>query len=435
MQSKDYLMVLPVRFYRVSGTEFAGESAFMLHLRQLSGLTRQWGEDLTVFAPMMDHEEYDRSKGYLSIIDSHDANIHYVDAYPSSRGRLLYALTWPFLVLPKLVQAVRSASVVHAGPSCDTLRPFEILAIFIAVLLRKKTVFVVDIDERESARMAYATGTLSRRSYWIRKCVHDPFMHLQMRFAARYCSLLLLKGQSLVDDYGRNREKVKNFYDTAHDSRFVISDQTVNTRYARLENSRTEIRLVYFGRFVEYKGIKEMIAVVKQLQDQSDGHGFAISLTLIGTGEQSPELLQVISESGLEQAVHMLDPIEYGEPLFEELQNYDFLLATPLAQDTPRNVFDAMSVGLPILAYGTYYYRDLEVNSGAVKTVPWRDRDALGDLILEVAADVPLRMEMIANGVKFARENTQMHWLEKRHQWQLEFLGVGAESSVRLKSR
>lgn len=421
----DYLMVLPVVFYRIDDNTIACESAFALHLKELRAHSRTWGDRLVVLSPTMSSGEFEANRGYLTLIDCREEGIDHIEAYPAARGRLFYALSWPLLVLPRVFAAVRRAAVVHAGPSDDPFRPFEVLAIGLGLLLGSKTVFVKDIDHRASAFMLYSQGGLSKKSYLLRRHVYDRFVDLQMRFASRYCSLLLLKGQSMVDDYGRGRAWVRNFYDTAHDLSFVLNDEQVTEKCAALEVRRDTIRLVYFGRFVEYKGIGDMIAVARQLSDSPALQGRTVSLTLIGSGAQYAELEALVALEGLGHIVRFKGPMEYGQALFSELYQYDFLLAAPWREDTPRSAFDAMACGLPILAYDSYYYRDLEQHTGAVRTCNWRSTTALAQLVLATKDDIGLQRRMIERGVRFARDNTQEVWLNRRHAWQLECLGDG----------
>ncbi|MRT95066.1 hypothetical protein, partial [Ancylomarina sp. 16SWW S1-10-2] len=106
------------------------------------------------------------------------------------------------------------------------------MALFFGVLQKKKTIVAMDIDHRNSAKMSYRTGKFSYKSYWLSQYIYNPIISCQLRFVSRYCSLLFLKGQLLVDDYGKGRDKVKNFYDTAHDLSFVINQADLAKKIA-----------------------------------------------------------------------------------------------------------------------------------------------------------------------------------------------------------
>lgn len=69
----------------------------------------------------------------------------------------------------------------------------------------------------------------------------------------------------------------------------------------------------------------------------------------------------------------------------------------------------------------TYYYKDLE-ETGAVVTVPWPSVEQIGNKIAEINNNRKLLVEMMAEAVAFARENTQEIWLNRRFQWTKELM-------------
>jgi glycosyltransferase involved in cell wall biosynthesis len=145
-------------------------------------------------------------------------------------------------------------------------------------------------------------------------------------------------------------------------------------------------------------------------------------LTIIGSGNHKAKLEEIVKHQNLTEQVKFSEPINYGSLLFSELAKHDFLLAAPRSEDTPRSAFDSMACGLPILAYDTYYYKDLE-KTGAVKTAMWLSVEGLASLVLETKRNISQHQLMITNGIEFAKNNTQMIWLEQRQCWQIEFLG------------
>lgn len=419
-----YLMVIPVAFYRVDSNTIACESAFAEHLRAFLPKALRWGGRVVILSPVMSNDEYSKSKEHLGHIFCKEEKIDHIEAFSLDTGRFKYFLTSPFIIWPKIWKAVKGASVVHAGPSQDLLKPFEIIAIWFSNWQKIKNVFIKDIDHRASTQMLYTQNKITKKSYLISKYVYDRFVHFQMKYAVKNCSLLLLKGQSMVADYGNGQKHVKNFYDTAHDESHILSDEDLNTKLEEVNAHLKDIRLVYFGRVVEYKGIVDMISATQQIKKiiQNNDEFNVVTLTIIGSGDQKSELEEIVKQENIGKEIKFIDAIKYGPLLFSELGNYDFLLAAPSREDTPRSVFDSMACGLPILGYDTYYYKDLE-KTGAVKTSPWLSVTCLVNLILETKRNTSQQKSMITSGVEFAENNTQQIWLEKRQSWQIEFLG------------
>ena len=99
--------------------------------------------------------------------------------------------------------------------------------------------------------------------------------------------------------------------------------------------------------------------------------------------------------------------VPFGLEFFKTLQSMDVLLAAPLSEDTPRSALDAQASGQYVLAYDTYYYRDLQESGAAVEVVPWRNVEAMGRALVALFQDRDRLTKAIEHGVAFARQNTQ----------------------------
>jgi glycosyltransferase involved in cell wall biosynthesis len=409
----NYLMVLPVLFYRISEDVFATESAFCEHLRLLKRSLGPGFRQLTIAAPQMTRAVFLQRRNYLAEIDGPKEGIQYVPLEPGGVSRLAYWFKHVLRSARILWHEVGRACVIHAGPSL-MLYPRENLSILFGIIRRRKTIFVVDIDWRRSAWMNYKTGAWSGKSYWLAKTIYDPVFSLQVWLACRFCSLVLLKSGKLVRDYGGGRPQVKDILDAAHSSEHIISEPRFSAKMARLRSRSAPLKLVYFGRLTRYKGIDKSMEAIARIQMQG---GPRISLQIIGVGEEEHKLRTQAIGAGIQDLVTFHGPIPFGVQLFQELINYDLLLATPLAADTPRNALDAMACGIPIVAFDIDYYVDLRERSGAVALVPWLDAEALVIQILALDRDRDELAKMAQLGRNFAKENTQEVWLDRRAAW------------------
>jgi glycosyltransferase involved in cell wall biosynthesis len=102
------------------------------------------------------------------------------------------------------------------------------------------------------------------------------------------------------------------------------------------------------------------------------------------------------------------------------LGEYDALLFTPTAEDTPRMIFDGYAAGLPLLAYGIDYVREREAEDGAARSVPPRDPAALAALLCSLDRD----RGQLVRLAKRAREAALYHaadaWYRRRAEWTYE---------------
>jgi glycosyltransferase involved in cell wall biosynthesis len=412
----EYIITVPVEFYPLDENNAACESAFAEHLTLLMSHIQQYASNIHIVAPAMSSESYESRKSYLKTLNRQTDNITVSCAYSADTGRLKYFFTKLIPVFKQLKKIIKNGALIHSGPSNDMFKPFEVFAIVLAVLNRRPSIFVVDIDSRDSAKMKYMTGKLSRKSYWLQKYIYGPYLSLQVKFAVKYCTLVLLKSKSMVRDYGKGSPHVKNFLDTAHSADAVIDSAKIEEKINRI--GQQPFRLVYFGRLAEYKGIIDMIKAATVAKTKFNVN---LELTIIGEGDQKPILQDIVKESNASEYIHFKGAMPYGKQLFDEIYQQDVLLAAPQSQDTPRNVFDAMSNGLATIAYDTYYYCDLE-STNAVITTPWLDIDEFARAIASLAKNPERQKQMITSAVEFAKENTQEYWLNKRHNWLVKCL-------------
>jgi glycosyltransferase involved in cell wall biosynthesis len=340
---------------------------------------------------------------------SSDEGIQFIPMFPVDVGRLGYFARLPSIVV-QLWRIVGQAQIVHAGPSHPT-RPFEILAVLLAKLRGKRTIYVTDIDHRQSPAMLHRAGMLSKRQYLMTRWVWGPAMNLQHHFAARFCSLVLLKGAQMARDYGRGRPNVKNFIDAAFDNAHLVSPARLLEKASHTGDG--PLRLVYFGRLVAYKGVDHMLRAVQHAAN----NGVDVRFEIIGDGPEQSRLAAMAADLKIQHCTDFLGAMPFNDAFFDRVRESHVLLAAPLSEDTPRSAFDALASGLTVLAYDTYYYRELREAGAPVTLVPWMDPQAMGEALIAIAADrVHLGDSMLAARA-FAEPHTQEKWLDRRMDW------------------
>jgi glycosyltransferase involved in cell wall biosynthesis len=165
--------------------------------------------------------------------------------------------------------------------------------------------------------------------------------------------------------------------------------------------------------------------MLRALRVSLDLGGGSFSFDIFGQGAQESRLRELSRTLHLESVVQFHAAVPFGREFFETLQALDVLLAAPLAQDTPRSALDAQASGQYVLAYDTYYYRDLQASGAAVEVVPWRDVEAMGRALVMLFQDRDRLTLAIERGVAFARQNTQEIWLQRRLTWTRQALQGG----------
>lgn len=308
-------------------------------------------------------------------------------------------------------------NLLHSGLSTDIWIPSSFIAVICGIFHKKKIVYYVDIDYRNSAWMLYQTSFYSLKSYLLAEYIYFPFQGLQIKLAVAKCNLVALKGKKFCRDFGKGKQHVKYFLDAAHSANNIISEEALNIKIAEVLDLNFPLELVYFGRLVAYKGIDRCLRALKVALSKISK---PINFHVIGSGEQKKLLIQLTEELNLQSQVYFHEAVPYGPSLFNMLYQFHLLLASPLSEDTPRSALDAMAAGLPILAYNTYYYAEL-TETGAVTVVDWLSIDQMGERIAFYAVNRDELATKIINAVDFAKNNTQETWLETRKKWEQEF--------------
>ena len=412
-QATEYMMVLPVRHFRIHDDRVAVESAFAEHLRMMRARIGSAAQRLIIVSPAMPSAAYEAGKrGFASIDEPAEGIVFHTlfsDDEAQSTGQKL-RLFVPSM--KKLYSLARRSFCIHSGLSWDVWLPFEFASIVFGLLLGRRTVFVVDIDYRNSASMSYRNGDWSRKSYLLCRYVYDVARSMQVGVASRRCSLVLLKGKKMAADFGAGRPNVKAFLDASHSEKNLIPQSSINEKLAAARDPQNPLRLVYFGRLTAYKGIDRCIKAAAAAR----AAGANLTLDIIGGGEQMHFLRSLARELNADAWLAFHGPMPFDQSFFEKLYTFHLLLAAPLREDTPRSALDGMAAGIPYLAFDTYYYREL-LESGAGRVVPWPDIEAMGRELVRLDQNREEVAQMIQNAVAFARLNTQEIWLERRLAW------------------
>jgi glycosyltransferase involved in cell wall biosynthesis len=277
----------------------------------------------------------------------------------------------------------------------------------------KPTVFVQDTDQvlqmSELARGAPLRERIKSRSY----C---ELYERSVRYGVAHASLSLLKGRALHARYGRYAKNAKNFHDTSYLTSEVVAPERLERRVAELTENKGPLRLVYCGRLEARKGLDESIDAVMRARAQ----GARVTFDIIGDGLQRSALEAQAARLRARDAVRFLGPRVYGPELLSDLANYDALLFTPIAEDTPRMIFDGYAAGLPLLGYGIDYVREREAEDGAARSVPVRDAAAAANLLCTLDRE----RQLLANLTRRAREAALYHaadaWYRRRAEWTYE---------------
>jgi len=306
---------------------------------------------------------------------------------------------------------VAEAAVVHSALD-DAFRPLAFEGFLSAVRQDKPTVFVQDTDIVLQQRQLTAGQSMPRR---MKSWVYGRVYERMCRWAVRRADLSLLKGSALMRRYGADAVNARNFHDTSFSSGDVIAESRLEERLDSLRSDRP-VRLVYCGRLVARKGLDHSLRLVAAAR----ASGAGVTFDVIGDGPERAALEAQARSAGLEAVVRFHGPAEYGPELLRRLSDFDALLFTPTAEDTPRMIFDGYAAGLPLLAYDIDYVRERADEEKAAVLLPSAAPDAAADALAGVCRD----RERLAGLARAARRAAEYHsaenWYRRRAEWTID---------------
>jgi glycogen(starch) synthase len=154
-----------------------------------------------------------------------------------------------------------------------------------------------------------------------------------------------------------------------------------------------------------------------------------VTFDIIGDGAERASLEQAVQRAGVTDAVRFLGRRSYGPELLSDLGEYDALLFTPTAEDTPRMIFDGYAAGLPLIGYAIDYVRERDTEDSTVRSVPPRDVAALAALLCQLDRDRGQLAKLTERAQEAALFHAADAWYRRRAEWTYE--AVAAHRAAR----
>ena len=304
-----------------------------------------------------------------------------------------------------------AADVVHSG-FCDVYKPINFTGHLEGLRAGKPTVFVQDTDVVLQQRELAHGGPVAGR---IRSYAYCAIYERSVRYGVATADLSLLKGQALHERYGPYARNAKDFEDTSYVSSEIVSNAILEARLSTLSADRP-LRLVYCGRFEKRKGVATSVELI----DAARRAGAQIELDLIGDGPERANLQSLAERLGAETWLHFLGKRAYGPDLLRELAGYDALLFTPLAEDTPRMIFDGYAAGLPLIGSDIEYVRSCSARDRAAIVLPAQQLEQGARTLLQLSTRPQPLVELSRAALAAAQAHAANAWYRRRAEWTFE---------------
>lgn len=201
-----------------------------------------------------------------------------------------------------------------------------------------------------------------------------------------------------------------------HHTKCVTMPNFLPDMPAQAEETPLENQVVAVGRLDEVKGFLRLIRLWKKVYDHT-----GTILKIIGGGNQKPELEAEIAAQGLETGVILTGAMEHDNVL-QEMKKSIFYAMTSFTEGFPFVLIEAMSQGLPAIAY------DVRVGPRAIIThgengflIPDEDEAAFVSAAADIITNTEQRAAMSQAALLQANAFSEAVIMEK---WEAIFRSV-----------
>ncbi|MDO5510614.1 MAG: glycosyltransferase family 4 protein [Weeksellaceae bacterium] len=207
----------------------------------------------------------------------------------------------------------------------------------------------------------------------------------------------------------KDLEKYGVLEENAHMLPVGVSEKNIQSVPQIIDKIDKAYRIISVGRLVPFKGYKVALKVMKLLKERS---AEKFSYTIIGSGEQLDELLQIIVDDGLEDVVEVIDGMNH-EDVISRLQNSDIYLYTGIYDANNRAEtqglanLEAMGTGLPIIAAAVGGVVDYIIDGVNGFLVPAENVEGFVEKLIHVMEEYDSEeiLRLRENAVKMVQEN------------------------------
>ena len=164
-----------------------------------------------------------------------------------------------------------------------------------------------------------------------------------------------------------------------------------------------KFRLLYVGRFAEWKGVQYLLKAVEMLMEK--GIGNEIELRLIGGREVDDyygTIVEISKSNGLKGIVKVVEPKPYGE-LPKEYAKADCFVLPSLYEPFGRVLIEAMAARLPVIATDVAGPKEFIENGKNGLLVEPGNSGKLAKAIEMLIEDAGLRKKLAANAERAAK--------------------------------
>lgn len=237
--------------------------------------------------------------------------------------------------------------------------------------------------------------------------LYEPFMR---RHRIREITRIAQQSVMLANSPGLVAELDQKYGCRAH----FVPTNTISQREFPPLSPRpvfSPIRLLFCGRVVEDKGIREAIESVGLIRRS----GMDCLLDVVGSfsSDYRRQLEKLSAEFGVQAAIHYHGSVPYGNRLFDYYRRADVFVLPTYHEGFPHVLWEAAAFSCPLVTCGVGGIPALLEHETHALLIPTRNAGAVSEAILRLVRDDLLRQTLVQAAYRRATEFTVEACAEK----------------------
>jgi glycosyltransferase involved in cell wall biosynthesis len=219
-----------------------------------------------------------------------------------------------------------------------------------------------------------------RRRLFLLRRLNDAISVTLLR---KYADLVFVMNQSIKDFLISQR---------VEESKILLTSNGVDKIGSKADSESQFFEACFVGRLEKDKGVFDLVAIWKDVSALIP----SAKLAIIGDGSEKNHLLELIEKEQLQERITLCGYL--GDERFEIMRKSKLFLLPSYLEAWPITIVEAMSCGLPVIAYDLQELRALWGRN--VSFVPIGDRVSFTKTVVELLLDPELRLQFSRCGLK-----------------------------------
>lgn len=384
---------------------------FSITERGYYSVEKSWGWDLEshlkmceklhIFAPIIPHDKDENN----FIFNKNSIKFHEL---PFSNNFFKFAINIP-IILTIFNKEFNKNDIIHCTSAAYP--PLGIIANLMTFWKHYDyRLFVIDGDFISDIELVIRSESNFLKRIAL-NFIKSFYSHI-FKYCIKNSKLTFVVGDKLYEKYMKHGNVIKIYASWIKEEDIILIDEIKE----KIKNKDQNFKICFAASLKPSKNPNCAIETMKILKERK----LPVKLDIFGEGSLEEELKILAKKYDLSDDIHLKGVIEYGEPFYNVLRNYDAILIPNFSGEQPRIIFDAWANGVAIIGSDIKSFSFVSHGIDGMLCDP-NEPNCFADAVEKLYYHEDLLKEFILNGASRVRENTieSMHKFRMENIWKL----------------